>query len=772
MKPKSFSRIPGQSRFLRTFRLALAAPSIIITLTVASAETAPAPAAAPAESTDEAASNWVTFTIGGAFVSGDDTAFSRRTQTNDGLYGGIESMFYSQELNDSTTLTLDGHILPGLEDYEFNMDLQKADLGYVKAGFKQFRTWYDASGGYLEGSNMAASRSDSLFDDERSIDRGEIYLETGLRMENLPEVTFSYRHLYRDGQKDSLSWGDTRANTAWGGITGSNPAFKLMPALWTIDETTDIFELDVEHTLGNTDLGMGLVYESYDLDNSRYTPRWGTKPNAAPPTATGVTAITEATLTEKTDADIFAGNIHSVTRFNDKAWLSFAASYSSMDTDIDGGTRSYGAYWALPGQTIPGPSGGANARRDYAYDQMTGGSTVAQFITNLNFMWVPVQDLTVTPSLRYEHEDIDTVSSFRAYNTNQTWQGLESLGAFTEMDSTTTALDVRYTGISDIVLYAKGEWGWEDESIHRLDRYMLDAANDPDADGEFLDTGVDINEQEYVLGANWYALRNLSFAVQGFHSQRDQSLNHYEGNQQFPAATPTQAQLQQPGGANNFRPIMVEHDTEVDDINLRMTWRPVVNVSLVTRYDYSHTEYDNKGINWSKNTYPTATTPNIDPAVFYPMIESGDVSSHILSQSVSWNPIERLYLLGSVSWVSSETDTPERYTNDSDNDYLVGTLSAGYSIDARTDITASYSYYGASNYITSAGYTGINTMGYGLNTEEHAISLTLTRLINENMIWNLRYGFITSNTDPMPDQSGGWNDFDAHMVSTGLQVRF
>ena len=44
-------------------------------------------------------------------------------------------------------------------------------------------------------------------------------------------------------------------------------------------------------------------------------------------------------------------------------------------------------------------------------------------------------------------------------------------------------------------------------------------------------------------------------------------------------------------------------------------------------------------------------------------------------------------------------------------------------------------------------------------------------VVNENMIWNLRYGFITSNTTSN-DQSGGYDDFDAHMISTGLQVRF
>ncbi len=706
---------------------------MVITMTLAQAGTPAAPA--PAEETP--AANWITFTIGGAFVSGDDASFRQRTRSSD-FYGGIEDLMFTHELNDSTTLTIDGHAIPGNEDYEFNLNLEKIDLGYVKAGFKQFRTWYDASGGYLEGANMDASLVASQFDDEQSIDRGEIYVEAGLRMEKIPEITFSYRHLYREGQKNSIAWGDSRANPNWGGVTGSSPAFKFMPALWDIDETIDIFELDVEHTIGNTDLGIGLVYESYSLDNSRVTPRWGSRPTGVGSGST--TDITEATLTEKTDADLFAGHVSSVTRFNDKAWLSFAASYSSMDTDVDGGSRAYSTYWPTPIPNTP-------TRRDYAYDQMSGGSNVDQFITNLNFMWQPLQDLTITPSLRYEHESVDTVSKFRAFNTNQSWQGLESLGAYTDMDSTTGAIDIRYRGIDNVVLYVKGEWGQEDEDIFRVDEYLPD---------EFLSTDVQIDEQEYVIGANWYALSNLSFAVQGLYSERDQTLDHEVGNQ---AGSPSSA----PGGANNFRPIMTEHDTEVNDFNLRMTWRPVSNLSLVTRYDYVQTEYSNRGVDEVNNT--AGTLERLD------LIESGDITSHIVSQSVTWSPLASLYLQGTVSWISSETDTPEVYTGDADNDYLFGSLTAGYAIDDRTEITASYSYYQTSNYVNSVGFTGVATMGYGLETEEHMIALTLTRVINPNVIWNLRYGFITSNTAEA-DQSGGYDDFNAHMVSTGLQVRF
>jgi hypothetical protein len=189
---------------------------------------------------------------------------------------------------------------------------------------------------------------------------------------------------------------------------------------------------------------------------------------------------------------------------------------------------------------------------------------------------------------------------------------------------------------------------------------------------------------------------------------------------------------------------------------------------LVTRYDYVHTQYENRGVDEQNNSTGGAIPGTLDPLN---LIESGDIASHILSQSVTWNPFASMYVQGTISWISSETDTPEEYTGDSDNDSLVGSITAGYAIDARTELTATYSYYQANNYVASRSYNGDPTMGYGYETEEQMIALTLSRVINENMVWNLRYGFITSNTTSN-DQSGGYDDFDAHMISTGLQVRF
>ncbi len=731
MKPIRFSKFMGQSRTLRSFRLALAAPAVGLTLASAQAGTPAAPAAA----TESAAANWISLTIGGAFVSGDDAGMRSRTRTNGDFYGGIDSLQYSQAIDKSTTLSIDGHALPGLEDYEVNINLEKADVGYLKAGYKQFRTWSDGSGGYYPGNQYSVP----TWGDDLTLDRGEITFEAGLRMEKMPEVTFSYKHAFRNGQKDSLAWGE--------GIP-SNIAntFKVMPALWDIDEKSDTFELDVEHTLGNTDLGLGLTYEHASYTNSRVNTR-GYDTNLLPTSTQRGNSFRTATQTDDYTMDLFAGNIHSVTRFSDTLWLTAGFAYNSIDTDTTGGTRSFDYPYAIYKSSRGG---------DAFYKNMQGGAQVEQLIGNLNVMWVPMPDLTVTPSLRYEHENqsgwnlinsytlaIPTVPATAATSTFPIY------GTDSEKDATTGAIDIRYNGIENMVLYARAQWAREEESIllQNLDPAFPDWRN----------SEVAIDEQEYSLGANWYPMSGLSFALQGLHTQRDQGFNHSAVNYV--------------GGSQTLRPVMVEHDTTLDDVNLRMTWRPCSNLSLVTRYDYTQLQYDNRGITWTGSNGTPAVTATLSPAnnaaSILGQIESGNTISHIVSESVTWSPMARLYVQGTASYIWSQTDTGFTGIVDSDNDYFSGSITAGYAIDDKTDLTGSVTYFGASNYGAAPA-----SMGYGLNTEEFSVSLTLTRAITANMIWNLRYGWITSNTDPMPDQTGGYNDFSAHMLSTGLQIRF
>ena len=682
MKPNHFSKFLVQTMFPRSFRHALAAPALVLSFAAAQAGTT-APATAPVEETS--ASNWISFTVGGAFVSGDEAGMMRRTQTNGDFYGGIDTFQFSKALNDSTTLTLDGHALPGLEDYEFNLNLNKTDVGYIKAGYKEYRTWYDGSGGYNPNA-APINRWVVPFNDELSLDRGEIYFEAGLRLPNVPNITFGYQHLWRDGTKDSTMWGRTAA-----------PTNANVPAFYDLDETRDIFKLDIEHTIGNTDIDLGLRYDTSNNNDTRYEYRLY---NNIPATDKKITQR------DNYDSDLFNAHLFTETRLGERVIFNLGYSFTSMDTDVDGSSRVFSNY---------------TSGFDESYRNLIGGSDVKTHVANASIWWNPIDDLVIAPSFRVQWEDI---SSSTRYNLFALGVDEDVANANDENRTTTSEqLEIRYTGISNVLLYARGQWSQQDG-----DRYLWE-----DIDGGLSErwTDISLEKQKYVVGANWYPMHGLSLSAQYYYQSYDEDFNQIDGG---------------------ISPMMRNHSFDTNDANIRLTWRALPNLTFVSRYDYQQTDINNTGF---------------DPTLVE--VQSGDVTSNIFSQSVTWNATERFYLQGSVHWIMSETDTGYNFgrVTNMDNDYFAGSLSAGYAIDAKTELTGCITYYGASNYAPMT-----TSMGYGLNTEEFGASLTLTRMITPNMIWNLRYAFLTSNTDPMPDQSGGFNDFDAHMISTGLQIRF
>ena len=296
-----------------------------------------------------------------------------------------------------------------------------------KAGYKQFRTWYDGKGGFLDGAQYRFP----AWGDELTLDRGEFSLEAGLRMEKMPEITLSYKHAFRNGQKDSLAWGEGVPSN---NLPASANQFKVAPALWDIDEQSDTFELGIEHTLGNTDLGLGLVFEHASYSNTRTNTRGYL--TSSPP-AKSSSAYREVSQTDNYSMDLFAGNIHSVTRFNDKLWLSAGFAYNSVNTDTDGSTRSISFNSPLYSGT-----------RAEEYLGTSGGGQASQLIGNLNLMWNPMPDLTITPSLRYEHEERDALSTNPFYlPLTPGTISYASAKADSELDETIGALDIRYTGL-------------------------------------------------------------------------------------------------------------------------------------------------------------------------------------------------------------------------------------------------------------------------------------------------------------------------------------
>ena len=345
------------------------------------------------------------------------------------------------------------------------MELSRPGLGYIRGGYTEFRSWYDGNGGFFPVNGQIFSPANP----EMYIDRGEAWVELGLRMPNLPEITLHYSHQFRDGQKDSTIWGDTT-------LTGLavNPARKIAPAFRDINETRDLFAADILQTFGNTDVGVGMRYEHSEIDDRLQLERGA---GQLPPVVLAPGAQRFITQDDMNKVDLFSGHASTETRFSDSLWFTTAYSYTTLGSDL-AGTRIYGIHYNAsfndPILTL-GPF-------DEGFLNLAGGSQVDQHVVNLNLMWMPLKNLTVLTAFRYTLEDKESESTF--LDTNPTpnvppFTPGNPAGGFQQSDPVMTSsdssqtfdkfaerLELRYTGIANWLFYAEGEWEEEYGDIH------------------------------------------------------------------------------------------------------------------------------------------------------------------------------------------------------------------------------------------------------------------------------------------------------------------
>lgn len=646
----------------------------------------------------EAAANWIELSLGGVDVSGNDAAFQKRHGSNGDFMGGIKS-FRFEQLTDDGTFLLEGHALFGLDDYKIDLRYDKDDIGFVRFGYKEFRTWYDGSGGYA-GPGVAPPQDwFPIYDDELSLDRGEIWFEAGLRMPDTPEWTLGYRHLWRKGQKDSTRWGRyTRGN---------------VPTYYDLDETQDIITLDFLHTMGKTDLGIGLSFQNIEYDNTRVA-----SPGAGNPDPTRDHRVTN---NEKYDTDIFNAHISTETHFNDRMMLSFGYSFTSLDTDFSGFRTTIDATGAL------------RPDQNHAYSTMMGTADSTMSVLNSTFWWKPNDCLVIVPSIRAEFYEQDSLAAHLGGRRNRPL-GLEDITdrSSDELTKLTEQIEARYTGIEDILIYGRAIFTQAESDLNRSSHVI---ESDNGIIDEIIDStrvsDSDLDEQKYVVGANWYPCKGLTFAAQYYYRNREQDFDHV-------VTGDADAQL-------------LQHNTETHDFNLRVSWKPLSNLTFVTRYDYQQTEIENQA--W------VGTIPVI----------SGESTKHIFSESVTWSPTSWMYVQGSFHYIESETETDTdkqvgAQVLDWTNDYWIASLNAGFAIDDRTQLQVGYSYYDADNYVNNSA---VGTP-YGTQATDHSVTLRLTRQLSDSMTWNLGYGYFKGKDNAY----AGLNDYEAHVVSTGLRMTF
>ena len=644
-------------------------------------------------------SNWVELSVGHVFVDGPESQFQQRQRIRgDTPFGGVSDLHWERFIGDNGFLKIDGRAVLEQEDYKVSLDYEHTDIGYVRAGFRQHRSWYDGVGGFHRGTDTWVP----LDDRELELDRGEAWIEGGLTLPSWPVIRVRYSHLFRDGEKASTVWG--RVDIP-GGLRGVGASF------YDIDEERDIFDVSAEHTVGNTDLGLGLRYEMSQTDNSL-----NLRQNPGAPLESFVTQK------DQVDTDLFNVHAHSTTRLNDQLMFSTGYAFTTLDTDL-GGSRIFGADY----DSVYDPA----LARGTGFLGLTGGSQLDQHVIHLNAHYQPWDHWAIIPSIRLENQDVDG----RALYTETPF--LETTAAENERGYMDIAerLEIRYSGLTNWLFYARGDWLQGDGDLRERQVALATGTVELARDSDFTRL-----TQKYTAGANWYPLRHLNLSAQYYHKMRD---NKYEDDVDSTANG---------AGGNRYPAFLRDQSFDTDDVNVRVTWRPLSTVSLISRYDYQWSTIDTRAAGFSE-------------------LETAEMTSHILSETVSWTPRHWLYLQGGVNYVWDETRTPANdppapggLVLDSENDYWQATFTTGLALGAKTDLQLEYTYSRADNYVdnSAAGQP------FGAGFEEHTAFATLSRPITRSMIWKLRYGYFKSR-----DQAtGGHTDYEAHLIYTSMTYRF
>jgi hypothetical protein len=296
------------------------------------------------------------------------------------------------------------------------------------------------------------------------------------------------------------------------------------------------------------------------------------------------------------------------------------------------------------------------------------------------------------------------------------------------------SIDARYVGFTNWVLYVRGEWEENQQNLKELSALatVIPAA------ATILDDESHQFSQKYSVGANWYPLRGLNFSGQYYFKLDD---NHY-------------LYTVPPQPSAGYVGFIQQENFLVHDANFRVSLRPCSQVNLVSRYDFQFSTVNMIGGDLGD-------------------IQSGTTTTHMFGETISWTPLNRLYVEAGLNYVLDTTHTPaENLTGTltgvilpSQNNYWMVNGTVGYAFNDKNTLRATYSYYRASDYTDN---TAVGGVPYGTGGEQTTVSAAYQRQITRNLRWALNYSFATYRDQLF----GGNTEYTAHTILSSIQYRF
>ncbi len=194
-------------------------------------------------------------TLGGVIVSGADAQkFRELYWMKDGFNGGLAQFDLAGHPAPDTRFSFSGHALA--DDYKLDFSLRKNDLGFIDAGWSQYRKYFDGTGGY----DPLLTPTVPTLGQDLHLDIGRAWADLGLTLPNWPRMTLGFEQDYKAGAE---------AMTDWNGLPGRDLR-NLSPASQEMHEEVNIIKFDLDHEIAGVTIEDQFRGEFYNL-NTHYT---------------------------------------------------------------------------------------------------------------------------------------------------------------------------------------------------------------------------------------------------------------------------------------------------------------------------------------------------------------------------------------------------------------------------------------------------------------------------------------------------------------------
>ena len=614
-------------------------------------------------------------TISWITVKGDERKFRELNWIPEGFNGGLESFRVLEQLDANRRFEITGHALR--DDYEVKLSLERTDSLFVRAGFQQFRKYYDDSGGYyapLGGPLPTLGR-------DLHLDLGKAWIEAGGITPFGLHLTGGYEFHFKEGEKSLSSWQPT------GPV--DNPK-AILPATKSIDENLHVIRLDAGYDYAGVRFDDNLRYEHYDL---------GTRNTTTRTLATG-TDLSQR-IRESDQQHILANAFKAESQLRE--WLLVSAGYLYSHTDGESAFRmspvdasgtalAGGPAWNAPSLTLEQSAHVFNANAQLGlWEQMT-------FSAGAQTEW---NRQRVFGAINLDEVDL----SFPNGITNNPGRGYGDFDRFTAEEKFT----LRNTQIPYTVLY--GEARFRQETIRQLEG--LNTAEDTTTFNFARDTDVSRLWQLYRAGFQVSPWSRVALNAYYQRRNRDDTFDHNTDTRPYSSGL-------------GYPAFITARETATDEAAAKLVIRPASWLKTTLSYRVISTDYDTK-------THSIATFTGGS-------VQGGQYDAHIHSLNVTLTPWRRFYLSSTFSVQDSRTITADN-GNPSiapfrGQVYSVMT-SANYILDNLTDLTLAYDFSHAdfTQPNQSAG------LPLGIDYQSHGIRAGVARSILKRVKARLEYAW-------------------------------